>query len=99
MKKRLISGLITLLAAQPAFSLDLMETYEKALSYDSGIASAMARFQSQQAASDVSKSALLPQIGAYADANHIDFDADNGQGSDSYKSLNYGVILILLETL
>ncbi|MBJ6138718.1 TolC family outer membrane protein [Marinobacter litoralis] len=93
MKKRLLPGLIALLAAQPAFSLDLMETYEKALSYDSGIASAMARFQSQQAASDVSKSALLPQIGAYADANHIDFDADNGQGSDSYKSLNYGVQL------
>ncbi|WP_323751857.1 TolC family outer membrane protein [Marinobacter sp.] len=92
MKKRLIPGLITLLAAQPAFSLDLMETYEKALSYDSGIASAMARFQSQQAASDVSKSTLLPQIGAYAEANHIDFDAENGSG-DSYKSLNYGVQL------
>ncbi|WP_323754324.1 TolC family outer membrane protein [Marinobacter sp.] len=92
MKKRLLPGLITLLAAQPAFSLDLMETYEKALSYDSGIASAMARFQSQQAASDVSKSTLLPQIGAYAEANHIDFDADNGPG-DSYKSLNYGVQL------
>ncbi|MDP4549080.1 MAG: TolC family outer membrane protein [Marinobacter sp.] len=93
MKKRLLPGLITLLAAQPAFSLDLMETYEKALSYDSGIASANARFQSQQAASDVSKSTLLPQIGAYAEANHIDFEADNGQGSDSYKSLNYGVQL------
>ncbi|MCK0107588.1 TolC family outer membrane protein [Marinobacter sp. S0848L] len=92
MKKRLLPGLIALLAAQPAFSLDLMETYEKALSYDSGIASAMARFQSQQAASDVSKSTLLPQIGAYAEANHIDFDADNGPG-DSYKSLNYGVQL------
>ncbi|MBZ0332612.1 outer membrane protein TolC [Marinobacter sp. JH2] len=92
MKKRLLPGLITLLAAQPAFSLDLMETYEKALSYDSGIASAMARFQSQQAASDVSKSTLLPQIGAFAEANHVDFDADNGPG-DSYKSLNYGVQL------
>ena len=39
MNKRLLPGLISLLAAQPAFSLDLMETYEKALSYDSGIAS------------------------------------------------------------
>ena len=49
MKKRLLPGLITLLAAQPALALDLMETYEKALSYDSGIASAMAQFQAQQA--------------------------------------------------
>ncbi|WP_372965615.1 TolC family outer membrane protein [Marinobacter sp.] len=92
MKKRLLPGLITLLAAQPAFSLDLIETYEKALSYDSGIASAMAQFQAQQAASDISKGSLLPQVGAFADANHIDFDAKNGAG-DSYKSLNYGIQL------
>ncbi|WP_298453282.1 TolC family outer membrane protein [uncultured Marinobacter sp.] len=92
MKKRLLSGLIGLLAAQPALSLDLIETYEKALSYDSGIAAAQARFESQQAASDISKSTLLPQIGAYAQGNHTDFDAKNGVG-DSYKSLNYGVRL------
>ncbi|WP_138438158.1 TolC family outer membrane protein [Marinobacter shengliensis] len=92
MKKRLLPGLITLLAAQPAFSLDLMETYEKALSYDSGIASALAQFQAQQAASDVSRSTLLPQVGAFAEANHTDFDAKNGPG-DSYKALNYGVRL------
>jgi outer membrane protein len=92
MKKRLLPGLITLLAAQPAFSLDLMETYEKALSYDSGIASALAQFQAQQAASDVSRSSLLPQVGAFAEANHTDFDAKNGPG-DSYKAFNYGVRL------
>ncbi|KPQ27978.1 MAG: outer membrane channel protein [Marinobacter excellens HL-55] len=92
MKKRLLPGLIALFAAQPAFSLDLMETYEKALSYDSGIASAMAQFQAQQAASDVSRSSLLPQVGAFAEANHTDFDAKNGPG-DHYKSLNYGVQL------
>ncbi|PSF05807.1 hypothetical protein C7H09_12630 [Marinobacter fuscus] len=92
MKKRLLPGLITLLAAQPAFSLDLVEAYEQALSYDSGIASAQARFEAQQAASSVSKSALLPQVSGYANANHTDFDAKNGPG-DSYKSLNYGVQL------
>jgi outer membrane protein len=92
MKKRLLPGLITLLAAQPAFSLDLVEAYEQALSYDSGIASALAQFQAQQAASDVSKSTLLPQVGAFAEANHTDFDAENGPG-DSYKSFNYGVQL------
>ena len=70
MKKRLLSGLIGLLAAQPALSMDLVETYEKALSYDSGIASAQAQFQAQQAAVDVSKSSLLPQITATGSVNH-----------------------------
>ncbi|MGC8120884.1 TolC family outer membrane protein [Marinobacter sp. VGCF2001] len=92
MKKRLLPGLITLLAAQPAFSLDLVDAYEQALSYDSGIASALAQFQAQQAASDVSKSSLLPQVGAFAEGNHTDFDAKNGPG-DSYKAFNYGVQL------
>jgi len=74
MKKRLLSGLVGLLAAQPVLSLDLVETYEKALSYDSGIAAAQARFESQQAASDISRSKLLPQIGASAEANYTDID-------------------------
>lgn len=91
MKKRLLSGLIGLMVAQPALSLDLIETYEKALSYDSGIAAAQARFESQQAASDVSKSALLPQIGAFGDAQHIDIDGPNQD--NSYRELNYGVQL------
>ncbi|MEH6563464.1 MAG: TolC family protein, partial [Marinobacter sp.] len=74
MKKRLLSGLVGLLAAQPALSLDLVETYEKALSYDSGIATAQARFESQQAASDISRSKLLPQINASAEANYTDIN-------------------------
>jgi outer membrane protein len=91
MKKRLLSGLIGLMAAQPALSMDLIGTYEKALSYDSGIATAQAQFEAQQAASDVSKSTLLPQIGAYGEANYIDVDGpvqDNG-----YRELKYGVQL------
>jgi len=35
MKKQLLSGLIGLFAASPVFAMDLVETYEKALSYDS----------------------------------------------------------------
>ncbi|AOY88847.1 hypothetical protein BKP64_12075 [Marinobacter salinus] len=91
MKKRLLSGLVGLLAAQPALSMDLVQTYEKALSYDSGIAAAQASFEAQQAASGVSKSALLPQIGAYGEANHIDVDGPNQD--NSYRELNYGVQL------
>lgn len=106
MKKRLLSGLIGLLAAQPALSMDLVETYEKALSYDSGIASAQAQFQAQQAAVDVSKSSLLPQITATGSVNHTDFEPRNafsGSGNDelarqffsgdSYKAYRYGVEL------
>lgn len=92
MKKRLLPGLIALLAAQTAHSTDLIESYERALSYDSGIASALATLEAQEAGSDVTRSALLPQIGAFAEANHTDFEPDNGQG-DSYRALNYGVQL------
>ncbi len=72
MKKRLLPGLIGLMLAQPALAIDLMETYEKALSYDSGIAAAEASFEAQRAASDVTRSALLPQVGAFGEANYID---------------------------
>ncbi len=91
MKKRLLSGLIGLMAAQPALSMDLVETYEKALSYDSGIATARASFEAQQAASDVSQSALLPQVGAFGEANHTDLDGETQ--NTSYKSTSYGVQL------
>ncbi len=91
MKKRLLSGLIGLMAAQPVLSMDLVETYEKALSYDSGIAAARSSFEAQQAASDVSQSALLPQVNAFGEGNYIDVD---GPGQDnSYRELNYGVQL------
>ena len=91
MKKRLLSGLIGLLAAQPALSMDLVETYEKALSYDSGIATARATFEAQKAASDVSRSNLLPQIGALGEASHTDVDGPNQDAA--YKTYAYGVEL------
>jgi outer membrane protein len=93
MKKRLLPGLITLFAAQPAFSLDLMETYEQALSYDSGIASARAQLEAQRAATDVTKSTLLPQLSAFAEGSHTDLETDNGLGDDSYRTVSYGVQL------
>lgn len=91
MKKRILSAVIAALSAHPVLAMDLVETYEKALSYDSGIASARATFEAQQANIDVSRSSLLPQIGAFGDASHIDGDA---LGQDiSYKSYQYGVQL------
>lgn len=91
MNKRLLSGLIGLLAAQPALSMDLVETYRKALSYDSGIATAEATFEAQQAASDVTRSALLPEIVGFGEANQTDVDGPN-QDTD-YTTLAYGVRL------
>jgi outer membrane protein len=91
MKKQLLSGLISLFAASPAFAMDLIQTYEKALSYDSGIASARASFEAQQAASDISRSKLLPQLGASADANYTDSDGPS-QNVD-YTTLGLGLQL------
>lgn len=91
MKKTLLSGLIGLFAAQPVFAMDLVETYEKALSYDSGIAAAKASYEAQVAGSDVSRSALLPQVGAFGEANHTDVDGPNQD--NSYRTLSYGVQL------
>ena len=93
MKKRLLSGLIGLFAAQPAVSMDLVDTYRKALSYDSGIATAQATFEAQQAASDISRSALLPQIIGFGEANHTDVDGPGPNQDTSYKTLAYGVRL------
>ncbi|WP_372980971.1 TolC family outer membrane protein [Marinobacter sediminum] len=91
MKKRLLPGLVGLMVAQPALAIDLMETYEKALSYDSGIAAAEASFEAQRAASDVTRSVLLPQVGAFGEANHIDVEGPNQD--NSYRELAYGVQL------
>lgn len=90
MKKKLLSGLIGILVAQPVLSLDLIETYEKALSYDSGIAAARASFDAQKANVDVSKSSLLPQIGAFGEMTYSDVDA---RMNDSYTTTAYGVRL------
>ncbi|SFR85483.1 outer membrane protein [Marinobacter daqiaonensis] len=91
MKKQLLCGLIGLFSAHGALAMDLMETYEKALSYDSGIAAARASLRAQEATADISRSALLPQISAYGDANHIDSDGPNQDVS--YQSYGYGVQL------
>lgn len=91
MKKRLLSGLIGLLVAQPALSVDLMETYQKALSYDSGIAAARATYEAQQANVDVSQSTLLPQVGAFGSAGYTDQDGPNVDNGS--RTLSYGVQL------
>ncbi|HEV8079002.1 MAG TPA: TolC family outer membrane protein, partial [Marinobacter sp.] len=91
MKKQLLSGLIGFFAATPLLAMDLIETYEKAISYDSGIASARASFEAQQAASDISRSKLLPQLGASADANYTDSDGPS-QNVD-YTTLGIGLQL------
>lgn len=91
MKKRLLSGFIALLSAQPALAMNLVETYQKAISYDSGIASAKASYEAQQASIDVSRGSLLPQINAYGDASHL--KSDGPLRSSSYEQYKYGVNL------
>jgi outer membrane protein len=91
MKKTLLSGLIGLFAAQPAMAMDLVETYEKAISYDSGIASARAQLEAQQAGIDISQSSLLPQIGLFGEA--ADNDIESSGQDISYREYRYGIQL------
>ena len=91
MKKTLLSGLIGLFAAQPAMAMDLVETYEKAISYDSGIASARAQLAAQQAGIDISRSSLLPQVGLFGEA--ADNELENSGQDISYREYRYGIEL------
>ena len=91
MKKRFLSGMIGLLAANPVLAMNLIETYEKALSYDSGIAAARASFEAQEAGTDVSRANLLPQINAFGEANYTDTESSDQEVD--YTTLAYGVRL------
>ena len=74
MNKRLLPGLMAALAAQHVPAMNLVETYEKALTYDSGIAESRATLQAEQAGIDVSRANLLPRLNAFGDARHTDID-------------------------
>lgn len=91
MKKSVLTGLVGLMIAQPSMAIDLIDAYEKALAYDSGIAAARASYQAQQANIDVTRSQLLPQLNAFGDARHTDSNGPNRD--DSYKTYSYGVEL------
>lgn len=91
MKFRILSGLLAIGAAQPGFATGLIEAYEKALSYDSEIASARATVDAQRAVIDVRRSGLLPAINLTGSASHTDTDRPTSE--DSYKTVGYGVEL------
>ncbi|EAZ99406.1 TolC family outer membrane protein [Marinobacter sp. ELB17] len=91
MKKQLLSGLIGLFAATPVLAMNLIETYEKAISYDSGIAGARATLDATEEATGVTRSFLLPQLSAFGGATHD--DSDEPTSNDSYKILRYGLQL------
>lgn len=91
MKKILASGLVSFLAAQPVMAIDLVDAYEQALAYDSGIAAAKASSEAQQAAINVSRSNLLPDLNAFGRASHT--DTESSTTDDSYKAYQYGVEL------
>lgn len=92
MKKRLLPGLLAMFSAQPALAMNLIETYEKALTYDSGIAEARATLEAERANTDVVRSSLLPRVNAFGNTQHIEVNPDNAS-DDSYQTLSYGVEL------
>ncbi|WP_404368208.1 TolC family outer membrane protein [Marinobacter sp.] len=91
MKRTVLSGLIALFTAPSVVAIDLVDAYEKALSYDSSIAEARAAFDAQRASIDVSRSSLLPQINAFGDVGHERTETD--LTTDSYTIQRYGVRL------
>lgn len=92
MKNCFLPWLLAMFAAQPALAMSLIETYEKALSYDSGIAEARATLEAEHANINVVRSRLLPQVNVFGNAQHINSDPDNAS-DDSYSALSYGVEL------
>ena len=91
MKKYLVMALAGLMVSRTAVSLDLVENYEKAIAYDSGIATARANLDATEEGTGVTLGALLPQINARGSATHE--DSDEPTNSDSYKILRYGLQL------
>lgn len=71
MKKTVLCGLIGLLAIQPVSAIDLIGAYEKALTYDSGLAAAKATYEVQSENIDLTQSSLLPQIDAFSEARYV----------------------------
>ncbi|MBS3804807.1 MAG: TolC family outer membrane protein [Oleiphilaceae bacterium] len=91
MKFRIFSGLLAMAAAQPGFATGLTEAYEKALSYDSDIASARATADAQRAVTDVRRSGLLPVLDLIGSAGYT--DTESPRTDDSFTRLRYGVEL------
>ncbi|WP_097462336.1 TolC family outer membrane protein [Mangrovitalea sediminis] len=92
MKKHVLSGLIALMASQPALAVDLVQVYEKALSYDSTLAASKYAFDATQAAINQSRAGLLPQLSAVGSVGHTDENLANGY-HDSWKTASYGLQL------
>lgn len=91
MKKKILSGFIALAVCHPAFADNLMQSYQKALSYDSGLAASQDAYKASQESIKQSKAALLPNLSLFGNAtnNHI----DTGDYSDGYNTAAYGLKL------
>lgn len=91
MKKQTVIGLIGILASGQAFSMGLVDAYEKALAYDSNLAAAKASYAAAQDNIDLSKSSLFPQINASTSASYNDNNGPFQSLPD--KQLSYGITL------
>ena len=91
MKKYLVIAIAGLMVSRVALSLDLVGSYEKAIAYDSGIATARANLDATEEATGVTLGALLPQVSAFGSAVHE--NSDEPFGEESYKLLTWGLQL------
>jgi len=74
MKKTLFSGLFfaLVLPVSQAQATGLVTVYEQALAYDSGLAASRFAFEAEEAGVNQARSALLPQLNAFAESSYTD---------------------------
>lgn len=92
MKKRLLVSFIAAFTAGSASAVDLLTVYEQALAYDSGLAEDRAAFRAQLAASDQSRSTLLPQVNAFGEGGLTRSDPEVAS-ADTFTSVGFGLEL------
>ena len=92
MKKPILQGVIVIALVLPWAQIQasgLLNVYEQALAYDSGLAAERFAFEAEEAGVDQSRSALLPQINAFAEGSHVDQTSPD----DEFTRYQYGVRL------
>ena len=74
---------------------DLMQVYQQALSQDTQLRIASARFQSLQQERPLATARFLPSLSAYADYSHYHTDTytNESKSGESYETTAYGVTL------
>lgn len=91
MNNKLLAGVLLALSLplSTAQGAGLLTVYEQALAYDSGLAADRFAFEAQSEGVNQSRSALLPQVNAFAEGSYV----DRNDLTDTFTRYRYGVRL------